>query len=292
MGNWSKYGPAYEGFETKDGVYVPEPFLDFPDDDSSRKVAPVKPFTREIAFDGTYPYLDDSFNYKLNASICYAGLWGIAFLLNRVRYGLRIEGRSNIRKNRRLFRNGAMTVCNHVYRWDMICVLQAIRFRRSWIPMFAPHFLGGDSWFMRYIGGIPVPTDRSGLRAFNEAFDELHRRKAWMHVFPEAASWKFYAPIRSFHIGAFNMAYKYDLPVIPCAITFRERTGIYKLFGGNEPLVTIHVGTPIVPDQSSPRKEEAERLRAEAHRQMVEMAGITANPWPASYDLLNPKLQK
>ncbi|MCQ2143497.1 MAG: 1-acyl-sn-glycerol-3-phosphate acyltransferase [Bacteroidales bacterium] len=286
MMDWSEYGPAYEGFKTREGVYVPEPFLDFPGDDPSRKVAPVKPFVKKIDFDGTYPYLDDSFNYKLNSFICYTGLWSLAFLLNRIRYGLRIEGRSRLRRYRRLFKDGAMTVCNHVYRWDMICVLQAIRFRRSWIPMFAPHFLGADSWFMRYIGGIPVPEDRAGLRRFNEAFDELHRRKAWMHVFPESSSWKFYAPVRPFHIGAFNMAYKYDLPVIPCVISFRERTGLYKLFGSGEPLVTIHVGTPVVPDRSRSRKEEAERLRDESHAQMVEMAGIIANPWPASSDAL------
>ena len=27
------------------------------------------------------------------------------------------------------------------------------------------------------------------------------------------------------------MAYKYDAPVVPCVLTYRERIGIYKLFG-------------------------------------------------------------
>ena len=80
------------------------------------------------------------------------------------------------------------------------------------------------------------------------------------------------------------MAYKYALPVLPMVITFRPRTGWRKLFGKEEPLLTIHVGDPIVPNLQVSRKEEASRMRDLAHKAMLDMAGILSNPWPSAID--------
>ena len=80
------------------------------------------------------------------------------------------------------------------------------------------------------------------------------------------------------------MSYKYNKPLLPCVITFRERTGIYRLLGKKDmPLLTITIGEPILPDTTQPRKTEVDRLREVAHSQMTKMAGITHNPWPASW---------
>ena len=80
------------------------------------------------------------------------------------------------------------------------------------------------------------------------------------------------------------MAYRYSLPIMPLVISFRPRTGWRKLFSKNEPLLTIHVGDPIVPDLNTPRKKEAERMRELAHKTMLKMAGIVSNPWPSGID--------
>ena len=83
------------------------------------------------------------------------------------------------------------------------------------------------------------------------------------------------------------MAYKYQMPILPCAITYRERTGIYKLFGkANEPLVTVEIGEPVFPDKGQPRKQDVERMLQESHASMRKMMGIIENPWPASADNL------
>jgi 1-acyl-sn-glycerol-3-phosphate acyltransferase len=81
------------------------------------------------------------------------------------------------------------------------------------------------------------------------------------------------------------MAYRYNLPVIPMVLSYRPRTGIYKWFDKPEiPLVTLHVGEPLFPDLTRNVKEESHRLLLEAHAQMVRMAGIKHNPWPACGD--------
>lgn len=79
------------------------------------------------------------------------------------------------------------------------------------------------------------------------------------------------------------MAYKYGMPLLPCVITYRERTGIYRLFAKKEiPLLQVEIGEPIFPDKTQPRGQEVERLRTEARQRMERMAGITRNPWPIS----------
>jgi 1-acyl-sn-glycerol-3-phosphate acyltransferase len=184
--------------------------------------------------------------------------------------------------------HGAITIANHVYRLDCPCVLIAVNgVHTTRIPMFAPNFRTKDGFFMRLAGGIPIPdsaTNMTALKRFNEAFDEFHRRGWWFHIFPEACRWDFYKPLRPFQKGAFTMSYKYNKPLLPCVITYRERKGIFRLFGPKSlPLLTVTIGEPIFPDTTQPRKAEVERLREVAHSQMQHMAGITHNPWPAAW---------
>lgn len=270
----------YKELEVKDDIHIPEIDIEYPEDDSSKKIAGVRYNGTDVILDETYPYLDDSFEYRWNHFWNRFMLTLVVKPLNRIRYGLRIDG--NLKQYRNTFPEGAITVCNHVYRWDLVCILNALGFKNIWFPIYGDHMRSKDAWFMRYVGGIPVPESKNGMRPFNEAFDELHRRKEWIHVFPEAASWRFYKPVRSFKKGAFTMAFKYGMPIIPCVISYRKRTGIYRLFDKKHiPLLTLHVGTPILPDTTRARKDEVSRMLKEAHRQMVEMAGIVNNPWPA-----------
>jgi len=272
----------YKNMKTMPGTYIPDIDIEYPEDESDAHIMGVRYDGRQVALDETFPYYDHSFKFRLNHTLNRLLLRCVVIWVNRVRYGLRIVGKENLRKNSALLKDGAMTVCNHVYRWDLACVLDAIGNRNLWFPIYGDHMRGKDAWFMRYLGGIPIPETRAGLRPFDAAFDEYRKKKEWLHVFPEAASWKFYTPIRSFKRGAFSMAYKYNIPVVPFVFSYRPRTGIYKLFDKPEiPLLTLHVGTPIVPDITRPRKEEVTRILHEAHSQMVSMAGITSNPWPA-----------
>lgn len=282
--DYSSYGPAYRNFHVKEGVYVPEPIAEFPEDNPFARMTPIRGKSKDIKFDDTYPYLDKSLKFKIWHFLIYLTTWLVVFPINRIRYGLRIEGREKIRKNRKLFANGLMTVCNHVHRWDMLCVLQAMRYKKAWIPMYAQAFNGKDGFLMKHIGGIPIPESRSGLRKFDQAFDEIVSRKRWIHIFPESCSWYNYVPLRPFKTGAFNMAYKYDLPILPMMISFRPCTGWRRFFGIDNPLLTIHVGDPIVPNPDAPRKEEVARIRDLAHQTMLDMAGIVSNPWPSNID--------
>ena len=279
----------YEQLRVREGEYIPQPAMDYPQDNPFARTLFPK-YTKQLAIDDKYPYLNDSVGYKFNL---YLGYYVFLHLLLRIKLrvqmGLRIRGREVLKKHKEGLKNGAITIANHVYRLDCPCVLIAVnRTHNTRIPMFAPNFRTKDGYFMGIAGGIPIPEAEAGMSAmkkFNEAFDEFHRRGWWFHIFPEACRWDMYKPLRPFQKGAFTMSYKYDKPLLPCVITYRERKGIFRLLGPKElPLLTVTIGEPIYPDTTQARKTEVERLRNVAHAQMQQMAGITHNPGPAAWE--------
>lgn len=263
----------------KDGVYIPDTGFVFPEKPNTPVQNPK--IVYDTDFEHNYPFLDKSLYGRWNNFIIYAGIFTLVFPLHILRYGLKIKGKENIRKNRKLFKNGAMTVSNHTYSWDFLAVCQAVKFRRMWFPLRALQAKSKQRFLVRGAGGIPIPETISAMKRFNQAFDYLHSKKKWIHVFPEACRWDFYEPIRPFNRGAFKMAHRYDIPVIPMAISYRKPSGIYKLLKIKHPLITLTIGTPIVPGNTpgETRNEVCDNMRQDAFNQIVEMAGIIKNKW-------------
>lgn len=267
---------------TSENTYIPDTGIQYPQDPHEFLLHPKH--LRDVVVDENYPFLDKSLKARLYSRVIYTIIFFVVFWLNPLRYGLKIVGKENLRKNRKLFRNGAITVGNHVYRWDFLSILQAVKFRRLWFPARTENLAGSDANIIRGAGGIPIPRGTAAMRKFNEAFDELHSQKKWLHFFPEGSRWDFYAPIRPFHKGAFAMAQKYNIPIIPFAFSYRKPSGIYKWMKVKHPLITLHVGTPILPSTELSRKESIQQMLGETHAQIVRMAGIKQNPWPATND--------
>lgn len=290
----------YKNLIVTPGTFIPEVPTAFPEDNPYEGLyQPV--YDRSYPeIDAAYPYVDDSFSNKLRVWFGYHIVLRLLGLILRITYGLRwqIEGETKWHRSsfpvRRWLKQfnlseGAITIANHCYRHDCASVLTALGRASSShmrIPMFAPNFRTKDQFYLRIIGGIPIPAPEAGLsamKAFNAAFDDFHRRKYWIHIFPEAKRWDWYKPLRPFQKGAFTMAYKYNMPLIPCAVTFRPRTGIYRFLGPkNEPLTQVIIGAPIYPDTTQPRAAETERLLNETHQTICRLAGIEKNSWPSS----------
>lgn len=288
----------YQHIKVTEGTYVPPVMMDYPEEDPY--VGLYKPvYDREYApIDANYPYFDESFHNK------WLMFWGYIFVLRplgwilRLKYGLRwqIEGEKKWRRSscgvRRWLKQfdlsrGAITIANHCYRHDCASVLTTFHANyHTRIPMFAPNFRTKDQIYLRIVGGIPIPEAEAGLsamKAFNAAFDEYNKLGYWFHIFPEAKRWDWYKPLRPFQKGAFTMAYKYNKPILPFAVTYRPRTGIWKLFGSaDEPLTQVVIGAPIYPDTTKPRAVEVERLLNETHATICRLAGIEHNTWPSS----------
>lgn len=288
----------YQDLQVTPGTYVPPVTIDYPEDDPY--VGLYKPvYDRDFPeVDATYPYFDESAHNRWLTFYGFNFVLRILGLILRIKYGLRwkIEGEDKWRRSscgvrcwlkRFDLSRGAITIANHCYRHDCASVLTAIHANRfTRIPMFAPNFRTKDQFYLRIVGGVPIPAPEAGLsamKAFNAAFDQYNEKGYWFHIFPEAKRWDWYKPLRPFQKGAFTMSYKYNKPIIPFAVTYRPRTGIWRLFGPkDEPLTQVIIGAPIYPDTTKPRAVEVERLLNETHQTICRLAGIEHNTWPSA----------
>lgn len=236
-------------------------------------------------FDDNYPYYEDSFSYKLKRALNAFFLRWPGRLFLRLCFGFRMKGRDILKKYKKELAKGGVSVCNHVKREDAVMVCHALnKFRSIHLPVYAKHMNNnGFYWMLHSMGGVPVAETMGGMKKFNEAFDKFHEKGDWIHVFAEEVRWDLYPYIRPFRKGAFTMAYKYNCPLVPLVITFRERKGFFKLTGPKDlPLFTIEILEPVFPDKSQRRETEVLRMLKEAHARMVKAAGIENNPWPAN----------
>lgn len=269
----------------KEGEYLPNTGTEYPTDNPLTRLVPTKQ-VREEVFDASYPFFDESFSYKLRRNFAYIFVADFVLrLLHTFKYGIRFEGREVLKKYRKEFRNGIISVSNHCYSLDGVAIHYALK-HRIWIPMLSDLMTSSNGWLLRPFGGIPLPDGSLGAqKRFNEAFDTIHEKKGWIHIFAEARSWHYYKPVRPFQKGAFTMAYKYNVPIVPISISYRERKGVYKLFGPKEiPLITVRMGEPIFPDITQPRRAETERLLRDTHAAICKLAGIVQNPWPSVWE--------
>ena len=230
--------------------------------------------TRALHLDEKYDYMPKGFWFRVKRALVAVLLHLIVFPLTRLTHGLRIEGRKNLKKHRAALKDGAITVSNHVFMWDYLCVQKAIRPHISYFPAWKKNFESGFQPFMRILGGMPIPEgDIHAMMKFKQDMDRVVESGNWLHVFPEGSLWYFYPDIRPLKLAAFQYAVKYEKPLIPISMSFRPRRGIRRLFGKG-PCVDLHVGEPLYADKTMHPRAAAEDLRARAYYIMQEMNGI------------------
>ena len=230
---------------------------------------------RDVTVDAGYPYLRKDFGYKCIRSFLWVACNVLVFPLLLLTHGLRIDGKENLRKHKDALKDGAITISNHVFMWDYLCVMKAVRPHLSYFPAWKTNLEGPNGPLIRMAGGIPVPevSDLRAMKKFKGAMEEVLESKRWMHFFPEGSLWFFYPDIRPLKKAVFNYAVRYNRPVVPITMSFRPRRGITRLFS-KQPMVNLHIGEPLFPDQSMAPIPAALKLRKDAYRIMQKMNGI------------------
>jgi len=258
----------------EEGVYIPQTNIKYPEDPNDYLLHPeIIDFTTKI--DENYPYYDTTFKAKFKRGLFYLIGNTIGRMLNKVKYGAKIKGKKNIRKYRKYFKKGVITISNHVYRWDFLTIMNAFDPHHFFFPVRKEQVLTSDKKYIRNVGGIPIPDGFKANLEFYRAFENINKKGIYIHFFPEATRWDFYEPIRPFKIGAFKLAYKYDVPIIPMAFTFRKN----EKKNATHPFITLNIGKPLFIDKSLPRNEAIEKLRKESHESVCKLAGIIQNKW-------------
>jgi 1-acyl-sn-glycerol-3-phosphate acyltransferase len=256
---------------------------------------PFIPFTPIIAFPqnehgDVYPTRKvRSFDYQKDAKKVYRPRY-LSFRLKRLlfrsiglavgepvvyfRYLLHVEGRNILREHKKELRDGFLTMANHVFPLDCLAVSALRPFRVPEFPMWQDGFESSQGAMMQAYGGFPVVKTPQGYEQAYRCMKDVLLEKKWLHVYPEAACWYYYVPIREFLAGAFRLAYETKRPIFPLAFSFRKRRGLAKLLFRKEPLVTLRVGEPIYADQSLGQGEAILKLRNEVHSEIVRLSGL------------------
>lgn len=143
--------------------------LDYKHSDRSDEHMITVKHLRDTHFDENYNYYDKSLWNKIKRGVLFVVLNLVAFLVCTVRYGLKIYGRREFKKNKKFFKDRAITIANHVLMLDYLCVLKTIRPYLQSHPGWKTNFEWSNGTLIRWGGVIPIPTDNM------RAIDKLHK---------------------------------------------------------------------------------------------------------------------
>jgi 1-acyl-sn-glycerol-3-phosphate acyltransferase len=166
----------------------------------------------------------------------------------------------------------AIVTCNHVQMFDCMALKKAMGGHYLNIVAASfnnfPGFLGDG---MRASGMLPLPAEFDGMRNFEKAIETSLAKKHYVLFYPEQSEWWYYKKVRPFKDGAFHYACKYDVPVVPCFISFEPRKHKIKDKEGMYPeRMIVHILPPLYPDPIRPFAERKASLRDRAFAETKE----------------------
>lgn len=239
--------------------------FDYPKDIHAHMISPEQ--VRNDVLDENFPYYDKSKKMRFIQTLFQFVFLILVFPANYLRYGCKIKGKDVLKRYKNIYKDGFISVSNHVFEWDYICVRSALKPKRGYMTIWKDNHNSSLGKLMRIVGSIPIP-DKNNVNAlckFNESIEEALNERRMVHFYPEGSMWYFYEGLRDFLPGAFHYAVKCNKPVIPLAISYRPPKGLFKLWKRNgAPLVTIQIGEPLFPDQSLSHGQAIEKLRQES----------------------------
>ena len=238
-----------------------------------------------LVFDENYPYIDDSKSFRFVDFWVRFLLYFMIFFLVRVRLGLRIKGRKNLKIHKTEIKKGIISICNHVHMWDYLGVMRAIIPNKPKLLAWAANIRGENGALIRHVGGIPIPEDNmKGTIAYFNAVKKLLDDGGWLHLYPEGSMWEYYAPIRPFKRGAAYFACEYDKPILPLAYSYRRPNWIRRKIFRQIACFTMNIGEPIHANKELSIRDRETDLITRCHDAMCELAGI--NPKENYYEAL------
>ncbi len=230
---------------------------------------------RGIVFDSNYPFVDNRFCFRMGSFFLRILLNIIVFPVVRIRMGLKVEGRKNLKKHKSVIKNGVISCCNHVHMWDYLGIMSAVNPIKPNVLIWAPNINGEWGTMMRHVGGIPIPEEGTkSTLAYMRAVKGLLKEGKWLHIYAEGSMWEYYRPIRPFKKGVAFLACECDKPVIPLAYTYREPGFIRKHIFRQIACYTLHIGEPVYKNENLSPKEQRTDLTKRVHEAVCTLAGI------------------
>ena len=222
----------------------------------------------EFNIDENYEYVskEDSIFSICSDFIYYGIAYPILKVLTKIIYDFKIEGQENIED----LEDGAISISNHVLFLDCAMIGLAFKDKKIYYTTQEESFkIPFVRKLIKLLKAIPIPKSIENRKHFIKAISNLLKEKNIVHVYPEASLWPYCQKIRNFKNGAFDMAVRNKVPVIPCVFTFRELTGIRKVFKRKKD-VTLKILKPVYSDGDKYIRQQMEELKERVTFEMKE----------------------
>ncbi len=212
-------------------------------------------------------YLGKKLSSKIKTAI--ANKMGRKFFEKMIKEGaVVIDGMEGGENLRLLKDTGAVITCNHFGIPDNYilyhCIQKSLKKKRLYKVIREGNYTGFSGLFgflFRNCNTLPLSSNRRTMVNFMSAADTLLRRGEAVLIYPEQGMWWNYRKPRPFKIGAFKIAARAGVPVLPTFVTMKDDET--KLDEHNYPLqhYTLHVMPPVYPDKTLSEKQAAEKMK-------------------------------
>ena len=228
----------------------------------------------------TYPLMPNKVDY-LNEKLSSKILNKIANKVGSKFFDTLIEKRQLIIKEVRGIENfaavegGKIVTCNHFSICDNYAVWVALREHMGGRLLYKIIREGNYTnppkpfgLLMKHCNTLPLSSRKDTMKKFMDAVGVLLSRGETILIYPEQGMWWNYRKPRPMQDGAFTLAAKNKVPVVPIFITM-EDSEIMDGDGFPVQEYTLHILPAIYPDNSLPRGETTKKMKKENYEAWV-----------------------
>ena len=126
---------------------------------------------------------------------------------------------------------GAMITCNHFNPFDSFAIEKTFRMSKQAENKKLykviregnyTNFPGFYGFLFRHCDTLPLSSNKRTMIEFLKAVDTLLKKGEFILIYPEQSMWWNYKKPKPLKDGAFKMAVKSNVPVVPIFITMKE----------------------------------------------------------------------
>ena len=229
----------------------------------------------------------------------FANEMGEKFLDNLLKNNKLIIKQINGMENLSKISTGAIVTCNHFNPFDCFTIEKVFRLsgkieeKRLYKVIREgnyTNFPGLYGFFFRNCDTLPLTSNKKTMVEFMKAVDELLKKGDFILIYPEQSMWWNYRKPKPLKPGAFKIASRNNVPVIPIFITMQDSE---KIDSEGFPIqeYIVNIAEPIYPEKGLTLKENTEKMMSnnfEMWKKIYEnFYGI-----PLEYTTENVKLEK
>lgn len=164
---------------------------------------------------------------------------------------------------------GAIITCNHFNPFDVFAIEKAFRLSELFNTKRLykviregnyTNFPGLYGFFFRNCDTLPLSSNSETMVEFMKATDTILKRGDLILIYPEQSLWWNYRKPKPLKQGAFRIAARNNVPVLPIFITMEDSEFIGE-DGFPIQEYTINIGKAIYPNEKISEKENAQKMK-------------------------------